>query len=330
MDKNDFESIREYNEIYKKGRQISKASSCMICGKICSSFCNSHTLPQMVLKNILNDGKLNTAFWLLGDKNNPDVLKQNKGLNNAGVFHLICNDCDSKIFNEYEQEDIFKKPFPDEILNLITLKSSLYMYYKYQIQRYADSILCKDIENNEILDNNNEKYAKEFKEDIEECKKILNNKEDKSQHYKILFWRKLNYKVPLATQTCYGLSHNFEGKIVSGEPMVYVLICPFEEYSTICLYSKNDESVINKLAFPQNASLQKKLSLINNLIIVNTEDYYVSKELEKRLDEKKKQELRSMSYSLEYANPFSMSKQASYMKDSFNYINLLLEKYKES
>lgn len=327
MTKNDIDRIKEYNKVYKEGRHYSKPDKCMICGKICSSFCNSHTLPQMVLRNICNGEKLNTAFWLLGDDKNPDPIKQSKGKNNAGVFHLICNDCDSKVFNEYEQENVFGKEFSDRTLNLITLKSSLYMYYKYMIQEYADSIICKDVENVEILINNNQRYAQEFAEDIEQCKKLLNTKEDKSKQYRILFWKKLNYKIPLATQTCYGLRYNFKGEIVKNEPMVYIMLCPFEKYSIVCLYCKNEENVIKDISFPQNVSWQKKLSLINNLIIANTEDYYVSKELEEKLDKEVKDKLKKMSNNIEYFTPYSINQQINYMKKSFEYPNLLLEKY---
>lgn len=326
MEKATFEDNKEYNDIYKKGREVSKRKTCMICGKECTSFCNSHTLPQMVLKHITQNGELNTAFWQFGDKNNPNAIRQTIGKNNAGVFNSICRECDATVFKDYECEQAYLKEFTDKILNLITLKTSLYMNYKYKIQAYADSILCSDLGNIEYLDATNKRYAQEFEEDVEVCKELLNSKKTKFQ-YKVLFWKKLNYKIPIATQTVYGLRYNFKGMRVMDEPLVYVLACPFEKYSIICLYCKNDEQTIRNIAFPNNVSWINKLSLINNLILAHSEEYFVAKELEKILDVSLKQKLKNMSHELEIASISSISKQISYFTKNFDYPNLLLEKY---
>ena len=39
---------------------------------------------------------------------NIPLLKDDKGINEAGTFHLICRDCDSKIFQDYETQIIMR------------------------------------------------------------------------------------------------------------------------------------------------------------------------------------------------------------------------------
>lgn len=326
MENFDIENRKKYDAVYKRGQQQAKNDRCMICGKPCSSFCQSHTLPRMVLKNISQNGYLNTAFWQYGDKNNPEVLKPKIGIKKAGVFYLICNECDNMVFKEYEDEKIFEKQFSDNILNLITLKTSLYMYYKYSIQEYVDNKILEGVKNKRIIDLHNAEYKQAFKNDIDDCMSYM-SKMHKNPKYKVLFWKRVGYKIPIATQTCYGLRYNFKGDMVHENPTVYLLLCPFDRYSIICLYCKNDAELINQIAFPNNVSWIKKLSLISNLLISNTEDYFASEKLEKKLSEEDKKTIYNMAYGLEFANFSSIQKNISYMTNSFSYPNLLVEKY---
>ena len=41
-----------------KARQNAKRDSCYVCKKPCTSFCNSHSVPQFCLRRIAVDGKV--------------------------------------------------------------------------------------------------------------------------------------------------------------------------------------------------------------------------------------------------------------------------------
>ena len=91
----DFSYRKQMSAINKKARQTAKRETCYYCGKNVTSFCNSHSVPRFCLKNISTKGEVLTLNVLV---DNPLIDKE-KGVEEAGTFHLICNDCDSKIFS---------------------------------------------------------------------------------------------------------------------------------------------------------------------------------------------------------------------------------------
>ena len=104
---------KRINKLFKKARAESKRETCYYCGKPVSSFCNSHSIPKFCLKNIAVKGKVLTLNSIL---DNP-LMDTQKGVKEAGTFHLICNDCDSKIFSDYENSENYKKM--EKTINLV-------------------------------------------------------------------------------------------------------------------------------------------------------------------------------------------------------------------
>lgn len=47
---NEIEINKEISKIKKEANQYTKGKNCVLCGKPCSSFCNSHTIPRFVIK----------------------------------------------------------------------------------------------------------------------------------------------------------------------------------------------------------------------------------------------------------------------------------------
>ena len=94
------EQKKEIARIYKKVRELSKPSSCLICGKSQTSFCNSHLIPQMVLKSIAINGKLLQAsilmdiedidiekgFKIFGKFKNTVIAKHQRNIGNITVI----------------------------------------------------------------------------------------------------------------------------------------------------------------------------------------------------------------------------------------------------
>ena len=105
LDKITIKKNRVISDLWNFSRNNSKGTKCLFCAKECSSFCNSHSIPRFVLKNITKNGKLCTPSAFI----NKQLSTSEKGLNNSGTFHLICNDCDSKEFAEYENINSWNK-----------------------------------------------------------------------------------------------------------------------------------------------------------------------------------------------------------------------------
>ena len=79
--------------MFSKARANTKRKTCYVCGKACSSFCNSHSIPEFTLRHISEKGKVIATL----QKEIP-MLGKDTGLNKAGTFQLICRECDSKVF----------------------------------------------------------------------------------------------------------------------------------------------------------------------------------------------------------------------------------------
>lgn len=47
---------KQINQLNREAAQKAKRDTCLICGKSCTSFCNSHIIPQFILKSIADDG----------------------------------------------------------------------------------------------------------------------------------------------------------------------------------------------------------------------------------------------------------------------------------
>lgn len=94
---------KDINDFMRKIQEETKPEKCILCGKEQTSFCNSHSVPKMVLKNIAKAGKLYHANKLI----EIPVVDKEKGISNSGTFYFICWDCDSKLFQEYENVDAF-------------------------------------------------------------------------------------------------------------------------------------------------------------------------------------------------------------------------------
>jgi len=110
------------SRIMREAKNRAKPSSCLICGKEQTSFCNSHTVPAFCLRNIEKDGKVCTCNSIV---KYPFYIKSENGINEAGSFRLICRECDSVVFQEYENPKAYNEKPSSKILAQIALKNGL-------------------------------------------------------------------------------------------------------------------------------------------------------------------------------------------------------------
>jgi hypothetical protein len=195
----------------KSIQQDSKPDKCILCGKHKTSFCNSHSVPRMCLKNIAVDGKVLQANGLVG----ADIIDVEKGINNSGTFHFICNECDSKVFQDYENPDVWTDVAPtDRVLAQIALKDVLLMLSKRNMetllwQRAAE---MSNIGGMDYMRTVQELDIRDFTEEMELYKGIT---AETNEQFKVVFYEKLPYTVPIATQVELVLDKDFEGNEIN-------------------------------------------------------------------------------------------------------------------
>ena len=110
-----------------------KPGTCFYCGNTVSSYCNSHNVPRYCLENIGSDGLVSgpNAIYEL-PKMGLSIGKGTPGINESGTFSLICRECDSRIFQEYENPASYMAGCEpsQKMLSQIAMKNYLKFIYK--------------------------------------------------------------------------------------------------------------------------------------------------------------------------------------------------------
>ena len=289
-DKQKIELNKHFSGILKKARQEAKLDKCYFCEKPISSFCNSHSVPKFCLKNIAVRGEVNYSNKLV----KIPVEKEEKGINEAGVFKLICKECDSKIFRDYEDENNYNNIPNMKMLAEITIKN----YLKSISKRLIEIELY-----NQIPDRTTDPFdihmmmeklrvsrmdLNEYIQNYKRAKKIL--EKNWNDEYFVLFFEKLDYVVPIAFQSNIALICDLDGNIINdiyNESPNYkvqdiqICIFPLEKESIVLVYIDSQNNRYRRFYKKfRKMELDEKLSVINYIIFAYSEDIFFSKEIE--------------------------------------------------
>lgn len=281
------EQRKIYSKLMNQARSNTKRPTCYYCGKNCSSFCKSHSIPQFVLKRI-------SPIASIIDRE-LDPTANDAGINNAGTFYIICNDCDNIIFKEYESPEVYAEFPSDSILAKIALKNYIQMIWKrmieneYYIQLSQEPFCDLTLVASKLFWGNRdlEYYERAYiysKATIEKQKR---------NRYHMCFYAKLDYVVPYATQSAITLLSDLEDNVINN---IYLTSTNYNiESIHICVYPLKETSIV--MAFvPQGCrryskfekQLQKltvddQLATINYIVFSNTENVYMNRKLVDKL-----------------------------------------------
>lgn len=243
-----------------------KPRKCLLCDKDTTSFCNSHTIPQLSLKKISDSGMLTQAGYLIGS----DLLDNDKGVSKSGTIQIICRKCDSFYFQEYENEMNLTSYPSDKMLSQIALKNFLLELVRRREEKYhfekimSDKTIKKALYlripeiSNKTLENTSQKIKdlhNSFDYDIEDFQnEILLHKtaiEDNLKGaYQIIFHEVLPYKTPIAFQGSLTLIRDMYGYPVNDTSnhsknnriqKLHLAILPLKEKTMVlAFYHKRD------------------------------------------------------------------------------------------
>jgi hypothetical protein len=278
---------KQYNDIWREAQKLSKPQNCILCGKACNSFCNSHSVPQAVLRNITSKGKVFVAGKLLDES----IFDAEKGINNSGTFRLICHDCDVKYFRDYENPTAFSVIPNDKIMAEIALKNTLLEYNKklisYELYKNMGlSPILKTIK----LD------LQELKEDITVYKKIIDD--NTLGVFNIIFWKDLSYMTPIASQCRIILDKDRDGGPLNDpynfspdirmQPL-HLSVFPYNGHTYITMFYHDNDEIYSKLKEQLSViDLKKVLSYINWLIFQYTENFFISEAVKNIIENNEK------------------------------------------
>lgn len=284
---------KKYNLLNKKAKKLSKIDKCILCGKKISSACHSHVVPKFILKNIEFQGKVSYGKTLV----DADIMDFTKGVNNSFVFRLICNECDKKVFNIYESEEVLIKfdNYPNckkqEILGSISIKTHLSHIYSKLVEHNEARLLFPNemrkikgytTRQNDIIEHKN--YINE----------ILKYNYLLEQPFEILFNILLDYKVLIACQTIICLIYdlrnkkvfnNSDGRVENAAEYLYLTIFPLKNQTRIIFYIEKKKKGHNKRFIKDFLKLkdEEKIHLLFFMLIIYSEQFYMNPLLKNKI-----------------------------------------------
>lgn len=272
--------------------KFSRVNECLLCGKKMSSACNSHVVPQFILKNIAENGEI--AYGNSLNNINIGGLKKITGINNAYTFRLICSKCDKEFFRDYENPhnllnfDVLDRILKEKILIEMAIKARLsHISMKYR------SIVMKDMVTGGHLAKLEQEGKHVFAERIDmnshfyAIDRMYRHFINGIYSFEILFNVELDYKVFLATQTIISINYDLLGHKtfnpydLSPENIgsyFYLMILPFDDRTRIIFYIEKEYVKISKDIIKQfnDLSFDEKLNFLFIALILHDEQFYMS------------------------------------------------------
>ena len=293
---------KRINKLISSARKNAKPKVCELCGKEKTSFCNSHSVPQMSLKCIADNGKLLHASALMGF--DSEIVDLENGVNKSGTFNYICRECDNSFFKDYETPDSLLTTPTDKVLSEIAVKNMIQFMSKRAIEKELIKIQQKKfatfINPQEALDLK-ELDFNEFEQEVLFHKNIADN--NLKGGYQIICHEILPYIVPIAMQSAIAMVKDYKGNQINNvfdfrntTRMQYLHICvfPLERQSVILVFYHKRDKLYRSLRHQLNSlSLDEKLKYFNYLIFEYTENYFISKNIQKEVETNDKLKLLS-------------------------------------
>ncbi|MFZ2768006.1 MAG: hypothetical protein WA068_01975 [Lactococcus raffinolactis] len=326
LGKGTVENRKKFSKFMQEVRKSSKKKDCFYCKKLVSSFCNSHSIPLFTLKNIAKEGEVIN----LNNFIKFPILDDISGLQKTGTFKFICRECDSKIFKEYESPELYEnilKP-TQKMLSQIALKT-----YLMSIQKVISNLEIykrSDLSNFRILQTIDAERL-DYIEFYEGYKRAKKNLEKNWDDYFLIYYKKLDYTVPIAFQDRITLINDLDNQMVNDmynfNPKyhtkdLHICVFPLENSTVIMMFvHKKDQSRYSKFYREfKRRSDKDKLQIINFIIVSHSENFFLSPFLPDHILHNKNLEgIAKLS-----PNGFVSLKNTEDVKP----INLLIDKYK--
>lgn len=288
MDSNIIEARKMLGRLKKNSRLSTKPDRCLWCGKKTSQFCESHTIPQFVLRNIATDGKLDYYNSFM---ENP-LENTDQGIAETAIFRLICRECDNTLFQKYEDEKKLKEYPTEQILELIALKNTLFFLSKRLFETEF---------NNQMIRNNYEVDWYSLKQmvnnlDVQdyiwEFDRIREMLEDGKKHFTLISWDMVHYRVPVAYQGQFSVYGDREGNIVTDiydhssdriNKRMHLCVFPLIDSSVIFSFYHEDDHEYDVFADQiRNMEKAERLSFLGYLLFFMAEDMAIAKKFPHR------------------------------------------------
>ncbi|HUM85106.1 MAG TPA: hypothetical protein PLN48_15300 [Lachnospiraceae bacterium] len=293
MNDNRINYRKQLNDFLSEARKRAKGTKCYYCGKPVTSFCDSHYVPRFCLKNIAVDGKVYYCISFT----DFELMDVDQGVKQAGTFNIICRECDSKIFQDYENPDSYPSVPSSKMLAEIAMKDYLKFIYKRRLEKAMGDIT---IEKNppfglyiKLKAEVQELDLIEYDKNFQKAKQL--SQQDQNVGYELFFYQQLPYVSPVAMQSCIDLIADLDGQCVNNtfdispdyHPRdLHLSILPLSDSTVIMMFVDSNEDVYKSFIKQfKEKTLDEQLGIINYIVFLYTEDYFISPSVPKEVFE---------------------------------------------
>lgn len=283
---------KKINAMLSEARKNAKPQTCILCGKNQTSFCNSHSVPQMSLKEIADNGKLLHASSLIGF--DFEIVDLEDGINRSGTFNYICKTCDGTFFQDYEDPSNIENYPTDKMLAEIAVKNMLLQISKRAVEKQLIPIQQRELNafsNPQDGIDLKELDMNEYLAELSLHKNIADTNE--TGCYQILFWDVLPYIVPIAMQSAIAMTKDMCGNQINDiydfrettrMQYLHLVILPLDKKSIVlAFYHKRDKLYRNLRHQFNSTSKANILKFLNYIVFEYTENYFISKTVQEEI-----------------------------------------------
>lgn len=287
---------KKINAMLSEARKNAKPQACILCGQNQTSFCDSHSVPQMSLKEISDNGKVLHASSLIGF--DFEIVDLEDGVKRSGTFKYICENCDNTFFQDYENPNNIEQYPTDKMLAEIAVKNILLQISKRAVEKQLIHIqqreLAAFINPQEGIDIKN-LDMNEYLAELNLHKDIANTNE--TGCYQVLYWDLLPYRVPIAMQSAIAMSKDMCGGQINDiydfrettrMQYLHLVILPLDQKSIVlAFYHKRDKLYRNLRHQFNSSSKDNILKFLNYVVFEYTENYFISKRVQEEIETNK-------------------------------------------
>ena len=300
------------NSLYYKANKMGILSKCELCGKKIVGKANSHSIPQSILKNIeVSDRYYYPITYALNNNiyYGPIGRKNRYGLNNTGTFHMLCEECENRVFKDYEQDSFIfnlskgdKELLSSKILAKIWLKSALRKKFISVFTKNFSMLINEEnvtlnYSLNEEYDDNSpidilsptpfELDILELEHYVAKCKNIINGKED--DEFSLYYFDILDYPSSFACQTLLPIQkslnnitindvYNYDSNYQIALSLFTIFPTKTKTICFACCLKKEVKRIEPYINYLNSLNLTARRKLFQSTLFLYSDEVYTNKE----------------------------------------------------
>ena len=283
---------RILNRFTREINKNSKVNECVLCGSKMTSPCNSHVVPQFILKEIAEEGHVSYghAFHLLSIFG----LKKTTGINDAYTFRLICKKCDANYFKNYENPNKFVSfdTLSENDQKIMLCEMAIKAHLSHLDMKFKQLVMNDMVNQGKVSEMEREGKlflaerhdANEHFNYIKKLKKLMKSNKNP---FVVFFNEVLDYQTKLATQTLINFNYDLEGNQIFDPYLIetsnqcryfYLMILPYKGKTRVLFFIEkinvaNVQPIIDGF---NNLSDEEKLHFLFISLIIHDQQFYMS------------------------------------------------------